>query len=195
MGKEKNIQDIYLLASISKGDIESFEQLFHLYYNRLLRFSTTFHKDKAAAEDIVTDVFAKIWQQRASLTEIREPDVYLFTMVKNASLNYLRHNAKMKIIHIDEPEAEMCVEESFYYQPAKKIETKELYNNMQKAIENLPQQCRTIFNMVKRDGLTCRKVAEILNLSPRTVETQIYIAVKKLQKEIQDYALQTESVV
>lgn len=167
---------------IRNSDTSSFNNLFRHYYARLVRFAIQFVHTREAAEDVVSDVFVKIWERRATLDEVRNLEVYLYVAVKNSCLNYCE---KYSVVHI---QLDMHGETELYdaANSQKSLEMKELMHRLHMAVEQLPQQCRLIFKMVKEDNLSFREVAEILAISPRTVETQIYRAVKKLKTVLAD---------
>lgn len=171
-----------LFRGISRSDKKAFDELFRLYYANLLRFAKNYVLETGQAEEVVSDVFVWLWMNRESLQAIDNPQVYLFTAVKNRSLNALR--GQTKIVSMD---AYHEKETDFPDNPLTQLEQKELSAKLQAIIENLPEQQRIIFKMIKESGLTAKQTAEILQLSPRTVETHIYKAVKQLEKEITDY--------
>lgn len=141
-------------------------------------------KFREPAEEIVSDIFVNLWLKRAQLTEIRNPDLYLFVAVRNHSLNYLKKNAGAKVISIGEVEK---FHQATPPSPHDEMQKKELMRAMKLAVDSLPEQCRMIFTLVKEYGMKTKEVAEILQLSPRTVETQVFRAVKKLDKVLSPY--------
>lgn len=168
---------------IAKSDKNAFNTLFRLQYENLLRFAKHYVADTGQAEEIVSDVFVWLWLHRETLITVDKPEVYLFVTVRNRCLNALRHSSK--IIPIDEQPVE--VQQITYDNPLTEMEQKELSEKLNTIIENLPDQQKQIFKMIKENGLTARQTAEILQLSPRTVETHIYKAVRQLEEEITRY--------
>lgn len=162
---------------VRNSDTPSFNSLFRFYYARLVKFAIQFVHTREAAEEIVSDVFVKIWERRSTLDEVRNLEVYLYVAVKNGCLNYCE---KYSVVHL---QLDMHGAADLYDtgNSQKNLEMKELMHRLHMAVEQLPEQCRLIFKMVKEDNLSFREVAEILSISPRTVETQIYRAVKKLK--------------
>ncbi|HEY9195560.1 MAG TPA: RNA polymerase sigma-70 factor [Mucilaginibacter sp.] len=158
-------------------DIKAFELLFHTLNTRLIKFCIFYIRQKEAAEEIVSDVFIKCWESRKNLTEVANLETYLFVAVKNQSFNYLK---KFSSIHLVQIEASDEVEFVNTFDPEKELERKELHFLLDKAIASLPQQACIIFRLIKEDGMKYKEVAEILNISPRTVQTQLFRAVKKL---------------
>jgi RNA polymerase sigma-70 factor (ECF subfamily) len=141
------------------------------------------HK-KEIAEEIVNDVMVKIWNKRQTITDIQNLETYLFVAVRNHSCNYLssyssyhiaieQEGTQAKVINLNDPQ--------------KELEWKEISFQLDRTISKLPDQCRTVFKLIREDGFRYKQVAEILNISPRTVETQLSRAIKKLDKVIQAY--------
>lgn len=171
-----------LFREISAGNRNAFDALFRGRYEKLVWFAQTFVSENAVAEEIVSDVFVWLWQHREKLQEIDNPEVYLFTAVKNRCFNSLRsktHNVPIE----EQPDAQRTDYES----PHDEMEHRELYQRLNEVVNQLPEQQRIVFRMVKESGLSAKQCARILNLSPRTVETHLYKAVQKLEKEITDY--------
>ncbi|MBD1393379.1 RNA polymerase sigma-70 factor [Mucilaginibacter glaciei] len=158
-------------------DLKAFETLFHTLNTRLIKFCIYYIKQKEAAEDIVSGVFIKCWESRKSLLDISNPETYLFVAVKNQSLNYLK---KFSSIHLVEIESSNQIEFIDTFDPQRELERKELNFLLDKAISSLPNQACIIFRLIKEDGMKYKEVAEILNISPRTVQTQLFRAIKKL---------------
>lgn len=162
-------------------DMKAYRELCNLLFTSLHRFSYGFVKSNETAEEIVSDVFIKIWQIRGRLTEINNLKEYAYIITKNFSLNYLTKNYKNKTVSLDEIEFESVVEiktpEDLY------ISTHTL-NCVREAIGQLPPKCKIIFQLIKEDGLQYREVASILNLSVFTVRNQLAIAVKKISETL-----------
>jgi RNA polymerase sigma-70 factor (ECF subfamily) len=160
-----------------EDDLKAFELLFRALNGRLIKFCIFYVRKKEAAEEIVSDVFVKCWEGRKTLTNIANPETYLFVAVKNQSFNYLK---KVSNIHLVQIESSDQVEFVNTLNPEKELERKELHFLMDKAIASLPQQACVVFRLIKEDGMKYKEVAEILNISPRTVQTQLFRAIKKL---------------
>jgi RNA polymerase sigma-70 factor (family 1) len=179
-----------LQNGIAAGDQRSFEDLYRLFFARLFNFALLFVHKKEIAEETVNDVMMKVWNKRHDLPGIKNLETYLFVAVRNQSLNYLSKyshyhialepdNDRGEIINLNDPE--------------KELEWKEIYFKLNQAIDQLPEQCRTVFKLIKEEGFRYKQAAEILNISPRTVETQLFRAIKKLNKVIDLYLEQNPS--
>jgi len=160
-----------------EDDLNAFETLHSMYYARLANFVFLYLKDKESCEEVVSDVFVALWQKRKGLTSIRNIQSYLYTCSKNLSIDLIRKNAiriqpDTNCYEIDIPDVEDSI--------LSPLEMKEFRTNMQKAVDLLPPQCQIIFKMLLNDQLSYKEIAEILNLSRKTVEAQVAIAYKKI---------------
>lgn len=162
------------------GDEQAFAGLFRLLYDRLLRFCMQYVPAREAAEEIVSDVFVKIWNRREDLGNVDNLEVYLFVAVKNHSLNFLEQHASLHITSIDNGFSQL----SESADPEKEMEWKELLVKLDLEVNRLPDQCRKVFKLIREEGFKYKDVAAILNISPRTVETQLFRAIRKLNKAV-----------
>ncbi|MBX5439452.1 MAG: RNA polymerase sigma-70 factor, partial [Thermoflavifilum sp.] len=149
------------------------------YYDRLLRFAISYVSVKEEAEEIVLDVFLNVWMHRAKLKKVQSPDTYLFIAVRNRCLNYLRHFPHVHSQSVDHQQTGIeLVDRS---DPQKEMERKQLHRCLDEAIAQLPFQCRMVFQLIREERMSYKEVAEILQISVRTVETQLQRALQKLR--------------
>jgi RNA polymerase sigma-70 factor (ECF subfamily) len=134
-------------------------------------------KVKEAAEEIVEDLFVSVWNRRSTITSISNLKVYLYIAVKNHCLNYIRRKKDIRIIDLDQLDAGST---TLQHNPEDIMVASELLQLINKAIHELPPKCRIVYKLVKEDGLTYKEVAEVLDISPRTVENHIAAAVRKI---------------
>ena len=173
-----------LQEQIARGQQRSFEDLYRLFFARLFNFALLYVHKREIAEEVVNDVMIKIWSRQQTLMQIQNLETYLFTAVRNQALNYL---SKYSGYHMAlDPDAEQAAIINLN-DPEKELEWKEIHFRLNQVIDALPEQCRTVFKLIKEEGFRYKQVAEILNISPRTVETQLFRAIKKLDKVIALY--------
>jgi len=166
-----------LQVQIQHDNQVAFEDLYRRFFPRLFNFCMLYVHKKETAEEIVNDVMVKIWNKREGICGIENLETYLFVSVRNLSLNYLQKHSHLYLVVA--PESGV-VEITDFSNPAKALEWKEISFRLSMAIEQLPDQQRTVFKLIKEEGFKYREVAEILGVSVRTVETQLYRTIKKL---------------
>ena len=161
------------------SDEKALDELFQIYYDKLFTSSYVIVKSKDLAEEVVADVFYKIWQNREKLQEIKSLDNYLFVSVKNQSLNYVEKENRMGKDSIDEVLNNQLKDD---YTAEDLMVSLEMQYKIAKAIESLPPKCKEIFKLIRFEGLKYKEAAEKLNLSLNTVDAQMGIAMKKLSQ-------------
>lgn len=158
-------------------DMKAYEQLYNLLFPGLHRFAHAFVKSRDTAQDIVSDVFIKLWQMRGRLMEIENLKVYLFTLARNFSYNYLTQQYKKVVVSLDDADPEVLISLD---DPEALCISADAVEKIRLAIRQLPPQCRIIFQLVREEGMKYREVAEVLHLSVLTVRNQVAIATKKI---------------
>ncbi len=166
-----------LQVKIEQGNQKAFEDLYRLFFPRLYNFAVLYVHKKEAAEEIVNDVMVKVWEKRDTVNNIENLETYLFVAVRNHCLNYLQKYSRYHVVVALQTGFAETISIS---DPSRDLEWKEINLKLSLAIEQLPDQCRTVFKLIKEEGFKYKQVAEILNISPRTVETQLFRALKKL---------------
>lgn len=164
-----------------ENDQQAFRQLYESLFFRLYQLAYAYVHIKESSEEIVNDVFFGLWQKRSALDTIGNIRVYLYVSVKNASFNYLRKNKKVPPLSLDDLTVRHLQIKS---NPETLLVTRELQSRVQKAIEQLPPRCRLIFKMVKEDELSYKETAAILDVSVKTVDAQLCLALKKLAQSL-----------
>ncbi len=170
-----------LKEKIADGDQNSFRQLFHLYAKKLTQFAFAIVKSNDAAREIVDEVFIKIWRNKSSITTIQNLTIYLYTAIKNTSLNYLSARARENMV---ESFDFFSVQLSDNNSPEKTLITSEILKKINTAIDELPPRCKMVFKLVREDGLSYKEVGAILKISPKTVDAQMMIAVKQISEKV-----------
>jgi RNA polymerase sigma-70 factor, ECF subfamily len=177
-------EDHILFSKIKKDDEKAFEALFRIYYPNLCLYATHILNDSSAAEEIVQELFMRLWEKRG-VTEV-ETSVknYLYRAVKNHCLNYIKHKTvKNEYSRIITSETKAIYnEEDFSMQT-------ELIQKIEESIDSLPVKRREIFRLSREEGLKYREIAEKLNVSIKTVETQMGLAIKTLRVKLRDFLM------
>lgn len=165
---------------IKNGDRKAFEAIFRAYYPFLCNYATQLLKDPAAAEEIVQELFVNLWEKREGVNIDSSVSSYLYRAVKNRCLNSMRHSKiKDDYIHIVQSEHDNLVEEN--------DSQAELFEKIEESIASLPEKRREIFRLSRQEGLKYREIATRLNISVKTVETQMGLAIKTLREMLKDF--------
>lgn len=172
-----------LFQEIQQGNKTAFNELFTSYYPKLVVFARQYTKQLESAEEISAELFVKLWLKREQLFKVLNPEVYLYVSIKNACLNLIRASKRQGKAHHDEDTTIPAAQGS----TRSNLEDKELSKLLDAAVESLPGQRKIIFKLIKEDGLKTIEVAAILGLSKRTVENQLYKAVKTLADALSGY--------
>jgi RNA polymerase sigma-70 factor, ECF subfamily len=168
---------------LTKRDVTTFEQVFKAHFKSLHAYAIAILKDEAEAEEIVQQVFFNLWERNENLNIAGPVNAYLYRAVHNASLNYLKHQ-KVKANHRLYVAYSMKNE---VQQPVKKTDAAELEKKIHSALNELPEQCRTIFQMSRFDELKYREIAGKLDLSVKTVENQMGKALRILRIKLAEF--------
>lgn len=176
-----HIDEIWMQFKAS-GDLKSFERLYDGLFLSLLQFSVTISRSREVSEELVNDIFLMLWNRRKDLNHVLELRSYLFISVRNRSLDVLRKASKKAVMSLDDIE-------NFHVRlqgdPENLFITSELMTEVERAVAELPPRCQLVFILVRQYGLKYREVASILDISQKTVENQLAIAVQKISTKVQ----------
>ena len=174
------IRDTEIIRRIRNGDKGQFESLFRSSYVSLVRYAKTLIKDHDTAEEIVQDLFFRLWQDKEKIKIESSLNGYLFRSVHNRCLHYIEHNRvvsrhaeEMSYRQTESPES-----------PSDILSYKELQDKIARILERLPEKCGKIFTMSRFEGLKYTEIAEKLSVSIKTVEANMGRALKEFRKEL-----------
>ncbi len=176
-----------LLAELQQLSLDNNDRaitlLYHHYYQRLYQFALSIVKTKMLAEEVVEDVFIKVWSNPAGFAQINNLSVYLFAAVRNQSLNYLQKEERHATHSLAKEQEELQVEQAI--SPVEYLVLSEMLQSLNVVVDGLPERCRIIFKLVREEGFKYREVAEILNISVNTVNNQMAIAISRICAALQ----------
>lgn len=184
MKTTEGLSETVLYKRMKEGDHTAFEIIFRSYYAGLVVFSNQFLQDRDAAEELVQGFFVTLWEKRRQINENAAVRSYLFTSIRNRSLNYLRHKSVEK--DVLEKLEELASSHPVFYENV--YLRKELRIRILESIEALPPRAREVFIMSRNQGMSNDEIADKLQISKRTVEKHISQALKALRKNLVDYA-------
>lgn len=182
------LSDKEMWEKIKNDDRKSFERLFNQYHDSLCLFSHGIIRNEEASEEIVNDVFFKIWSKRSLIQINFGIKQYLYRSVYNASLDYRKQNrtsSQYSFIEIDVLINETIgINEEYIFNL---IDSESVQKDVMDAIEQLPPQCKDVFCLSRFELLTYNEISERLNISVNTVKTQISRALDTLRKQLDKY--------
>lgn len=176
-GNTNELQQLQKL--IANGDEGAFRRLFDLYFCNLSQFVFSFVKARDISTEIVDEVFIRLWHNRSSIDQIDNLRVYLYKAAKNAALNHISRHARKNIL---EPFDDITIQLKDESSPEGLLITKEMLQKIRETVDLLPPRCKMIFKLIREDGLKYKEVAEILNISVKTVDAQMVIAVSRVRE-------------
>lgn len=171
---------------VVKNDERAFSLFFDYYHTRLIRLSLLFVPRFDQAEEVVADVFLKLLGKRESLLAIENFEGYLFKMVKNESISFLRADKRQRTgnVLVDDIQDYLMVDHD---NPEKRMINSDLGVLLQQVVEKLPPKRGLVFKMVKDENMSYKQVGEILEISERTVEVHLKLAIKDLRQALSQY--------
>ena len=172
-----------LIGLLTDGDEMAFEQVFKKYFKALHAYAFTIVKEEETAEEMVQALFLRLWEKKENLDPQINLKAYLYRSVHNDSLNYLKHQ-KVKAKYQNHMVYQMKNETD---NAANRVQLRELENQLQRALTELPEQCRTIFQLSRFEELKYQEIADHLSLSIKTVENQMGKALKLLRLKLVDF--------
>ncbi|MCG8309271.1 MAG: RNA polymerase sigma-70 factor [Cytophagales bacterium] len=174
-----------LLQKISKGDDEkALKELFDHFYGRLVEVAKFFVNDLFLAQDVVSEVFIKLWKNRAGLSSVENVNTYLYVAVKRQALNAIRDSKQKKMFSLEDQDAGIYIEA---VNPEKQLLSKEFIDVLNSAIQDLPSKCRLIYSLVKDDDMKYKEVADTMDISIKTVEMHVGKALKRIKLAFEKY--------
>lgn len=187
--QNRNEVETQLLLLFKTDETKFIELLFKQYYSPLCRTVNRIVNDTDAAEDLVQDVFMKVWNNRQTLEINYSFKSYLYRSAINSALNYLEKNKK-----------KTALEDSAYSMPAgteadDQLHFEEVQQRVKEATEALPPACKTIFVLSRHENMSYKEIAEALQISPKTVENQMGKALKHFREYLNVYIKHLFSIV
>ncbi|WP_418696205.1 RNA polymerase sigma-70 factor [Bacteroides sp.] len=188
MYKEGQAHIHYLLDRLALDDSETaFKAIYLAYYQKIIRYVQMFVKSREIREELVSDIFVSLWENRKKMPEVQSFDAYLFTIAKFKVFNYIRDTRKDTLMNWEELTLDL-----FYHTtttPEDECITKETIQAVNKSIEELPSKTKMVFKLIREDGMKYKDVAAHLGVSINTVETQMKVAVKRILKAFEEFEL------
>ena len=178
-----NTEDI--IRRLKKDDKSAVDELFSYYYPRLYHFSKSILKIETDIDDILQEVFVKIWLNRQKISNAVTFNAYIFTITKNEVLNLIRSSLKDHTFK-DELYLHAVAEE---YQTQNQLEFDEIKTGIDHIVSNLPEKRKQVFILSRTEGLSNKEIAQQLNISEKTVEDHITHAIKHIKSAMHEMGI------
>jgi RNA polymerase sigma-70 factor (ECF subfamily) len=171
----EHCNDNTTIAKLAQGDHEAFRSIFMHYFPKLKFFIARLVKSEAVAEELAQELFVKLWEKREILTMVQSFNAYLYRTAKNSALNYLDHQ------YVERKHARYVNESS--EQPSDELlQAKEMELLIRLTVEKMPEQRKKIFKMSRTACLKNEEIAQKLNISKKTVENHLTLALKEIRQ-------------
>jgi RNA polymerase sigma-70 factor (family 1) len=173
--------NLELFRRLGSDDQQAFTTLFHEYNASLQVAVTKLIKSSERAREIIQDVFLKLWLNRNKVSEMQNPQGWLFTVASNLCFDALRQQARQPVMaEVNEDEMQAGMDPSIL------LESKEMQEMINEAVDKLPGARKQIFDLSRRSGLNRKQIAEQLNISEHTVKNQLTASLKFVQAYLKD---------
>jgi len=177
-------QIIQWVCDMALSDSQAaFKSLYLEYFQRMMRFTSLYVSTTMEAEEIVSDTFLAVWNNRKSLPNISNFNSYIYTIARNKIVDYYRQQ-EIEKTELNERTIDLFIHTETT--PEQELISKEEVDRLNLAINSLPEKCKEAFKLVREDKLKYKEVASILNISIKTLEAHMATAVKKLRKALSD---------
>ncbi len=180
MDSEKSNDELHLFKELKRGNREPMKFFFESYYVDMCNFVNQFIRDKTQSEEIVQDIFVYLWDYRQKILITTSVRSYLYTAARNKVLNYIR-SEKNRAKFLDQL---VKRDANSSAQPDQILYENQLNEFVEKAVEDLPAQCRKVYSLSRDKGYSNKEISKEMNISVKTVENQITIALRKLKESI-----------
>ncbi len=170
-----------LISKLKEGSSEAYKIFFEAFYERLYAYSFRFVQNKFAAEEIVENAMVILWEKRKKMDNIASVKSYLYAIVRNASLDYLKKEKKKISLDLENHDSFDTID-AF-------ILEEEVHALINSALNSLPKKCRKVFELSCIEGLKYKDIAEDMQISLNTVKSQRARAIQLLQQKLKDNPL------
>lgn len=167
------------------GSKVAFRELFEMYGAQIFNFSLSYLQNESDAEDLLQDVFLKVWEKRKMLDSSQNIKAYIFKIAVNSIYDFIRHK-NIENAYTDYARLNYKADANYTWHT---LIFNEMLESLNKLVAQMPEQCRRVFHLSKRKGLTNDEIAKKLNISKRTVENQLYRAISFLKEHLESESM------
>ena len=178
------LSDRHTILKLLSGDISTYESVYKTFFKPLYVYAYSILKDEIQAEEVVQNIFLKLWERKEKIQIESSLKAYLYKSVYNDSLNYLKH---LKVKSTYENHAIQVMKNTHSISASNQMMYKTLEVELRNALNALPEQCRTVFQLSRYEDLKYREIATHLSISEKTVENHMSKALKLLRLKLAEY--------
>lgn len=164
--------------------LSSFEEFFRLYYRKVREFAYQILKDNADADEVAQLCFIKLWHKRARLGEVFNLDAFVFTVVRNTTLDFIRGLDRSQKAAATIRDSTAALYDS---NEESRLDAEIISNIVREVIEQMPRKRREVYRMSRENGLSSDQISELMGISKRTAEKHLQLALSQLRNRLQDY--------
>lgn len=186
---QKNVLENLFGRVVANGDYYAFRELFTHNYRALCNYAMRVVVTREIAEEVVSDVFVKLWKNREQIEVHTSFQAYIYRAVRNQALDYLKLRVHRQYERESLESVQWNMTHADHHSPAEEMSFNEFYDHIEGCINDLPRQCQIIFRLSREEGLRYRDIAERLAISVKTVETQMSRALKVLRERVPEHRL------
>jgi RNA polymerase sigma-70 factor (ECF subfamily) len=186
---QKNVLESLFGRVVANGDYYAFRELFTHHYRSLCNYAMRVVVTREIAEEVVSDVFVKLWKNRDQIEVHTSFQAYIYRAVRNQALDYLKLKVHRQYERESLESVQWNMSHADHFSPADELSFNEFYAHVEGCIKDLPRQCQLIFRLSREDGLRYRDIADKLKISVKTVETQMSRALKVLRERVPEHRL------
>lgn len=180
-----------LLIKVSKNNCrKSFDKIFGYYYPKLVDYADLYLESRESAEEVASDVLLKLFVKKHHWSLIEKPEAYLYKSVKNLSISYLRKSKKDNHLTNLDDQFHLNIECESVPSPERKMLEEEFHTALINIIEKMPPRRKMIFKLIKQEGKSYKEVSELLNISIKTVEVHMGLAISHIRASMERYEKQ-----
>jgi RNA polymerase sigma-70 factor, ECF subfamily len=185
-----SISEKELIAGLQQGNKSAFDFLFRSYYSGLCSYATTYLKSADISDEIVQEVFIRLWEKHKKILIHTSLRAYLYQSVFNGCMNYIKSMQSSGFKHVDLEDASIrneLISMDMADAEFTRIFNEDVERDLEDAIRDLPDQCREIFKMCRTDNLSYTEISDQLKVSKSTVKTQMSRAMSRILRQMEKY--------
>lgn len=170
-----------VIKIVNDNNEKAFEKLFTVFHSKLYKLALMILRSKPFADEVIMDVFTKIWSEREKLRDVKNLESYLYILVRNRAFNFIRDEKKYSFDMINDIQIDIT---PYKNNPELDFISTEMLDKLNGVVNQLPPKCKAVFKLIREHNLDRHTVSEVLDISTKTIDNQIALAVKKIAESL-----------